>query len=71
MPERMSDQGEAVCMGMGNPKTRARELSALDEALEVFPGVSATAVTLHKEGVEHLEHGDVNVVPAWRWMLGA
>jgi hypothetical protein len=26
-------------------------------------------VTLFEEGVEHLEHGDVRVVPAWRWML--
>lgn len=56
---------------MSDSKTRMRELSSLDEALEMFPDVSAVVVTLHEEGVEHLEHGDVNIVPTWRWMLGA
>ena len=56
---------------MSDSKTRMRELSSLDEALEMFPDVSAVVVTFHEEGVEHLEHGDVNIVPAWRWMLGA
>lgn len=60
-----------VCVDMSDSKTRMRELSSLDEALEMFPDVSAVVVTLHEEGVEHLEHGDVNIVPAWRWMLGA
>lgn len=60
-----------VCVDMSDSKTRMRELSSLDEALEMFPDVSAVVVTFHEEGVEHLEHGDVNIVPAWRWMLGA
>ena len=59
-----------VCVNMADHKTRMRELSALDEALGMFPDVPATVVTLYEEGVEHLEHGDVRVVPAWRWMLG-
>ena len=28
-------------------------------------------VQLRDEGVERLEHGEVHIVPAWRWMLGA
>lgn len=60
-----------VCARMDEPKTRKRELLALDEALGMFPGVPAVVVTLYEEGVEHLEHGDVSIVPAWRWMLGA
>ncbi len=60
-----------VCVRMDDPKTRMRELSALDEALGMFSGVPAVVVTLHEEGVEHLEHGEVSIVPAWRWMLGA
>lgn len=58
-----------VCANMTDEKTRARELAALDEALAAFPGAPAAVVTLFEEGVEHLEHGDVRVVPAWRWML--
>lgn len=58
-----------VCLNMADEKTRTRELSALDEALALFPGVPATVVTLHEEGAEDLEHGKARIVPAWRWML--
>lgn len=58
-----------VCADMGNKETRERELTALDESLDLFPDASATVVTLSESGIEHLRHGDVRIVPAWRWML--
>lgn len=58
-----------VCVDMRDEHTRRRELSALDEALALFPDAPAAVVTLDESGVERLEHGSVRIVPAWRWML--
>lgn len=58
-----------VCLDMDDPKTRSRELAALDEAMAHFPGARAEVVTLSEEGEERLESGPVHIVPAWRWML--
>lgn len=59
-----------VCLSMDDEATRARELAALDEGLALFPGANAVVVTLSEQGIEHLAHGDVTVMSAWRWMLG-
>jgi hypothetical protein len=34
----------------------------------LFP--SATVVTLRESGAERTAHGEVSIVPAWRWLLG-
>lgn len=58
-----------VCLNMRDERTRTRELAALDEALSLFPDAPAVIVTLDESGVEHLDNGNVRLVPAWKWML--
>ena len=58
-----------VCLNMDDERTKAREISALEEAMLLFPGARATIVTLDKYGTEQTPHGDIRIVPAWRWTL--
>ncbi|MCP3960006.1 MAG: ATP-binding protein [bacterium] len=51
------------------PKTRQRELRALEQAMEETEIEHATLVTLREEGNVRLESGTVRIVPAWRWFL--
>ncbi len=57
-----------VTTSLRDPKTRAREVDALEEALRAGRAPSGTIVTLHE--MENLNLGDrpVRVVPAWRWL---
>ncbi len=59
-----------VCVDLSVPETRAREFRALAEAMEELSRPRATIVTLHEEGREAVEAGEIRVVPAWRWLLG-
>ena len=59
-----------VCLNMDDEKTRAREFAALDEALARFPDARALVITLDELGSQRVEHGEVRILPAWRWMLG-
>ena len=58
-----------VCETMANPKTRKRELAALQEAMRERQTKHALIVTREEE--EHLdtEEGIVDIVPAWRFLL--
>lgn len=58
-----------VCYDMSDEHTRLREISALDEALGLFPSAHATIVTLDEYGEEPTPHGDIRILPAWRWTL--
>jgi hypothetical protein len=55
---------------MGDGATRRRELAALEEAMGECGAASATVVTLEESGEERTAHGAVELVPAWRWLLG-
>ena len=35
----------------------------------LFPEARATIVTPSERGVESTAHGDIRVLPAWRWSL--
>ena len=58
-----------VCLSMDDERTKVREISALEEAMSLFPGARATIVTLDEYGTEATPHGDIRIVPAWRWTL--
>ncbi|MBN1945154.1 MAG: ATP-binding protein [Bradymonadales bacterium] len=60
-----------VCLDLRSPDTRARELSALVEAMEETGLEEGTVVTLDQDEVLSMSAGTIHIVPAWRWMLRA
>ncbi len=54
---------------MQNAATRNRELKALDEALNECGLDRAIVVTLDQDEKLKTDHGQVEIVPAWRWCL--
>jgi uncharacterized protein len=50
-------------------ETRARELKALDEAMGECGITRATVVTMNQEELLNTDHGRVEIVPAWQWLL--
>lgn len=58
-----------VCADMTAPDTRARELTALGEAMAGLGLRQATIVTLEETDTLAIPAGTVRVVPAWRWLL--
>ena len=58
-----------VSVDLANPKTRKRELSALDAAMEKYGIDEATIVTMDTEETVATEVGTIHVVPAWKWLL--
>ncbi len=58
-----------VSADLGDPKTRHRELRALEGAMTETRTERATLVTLHQEETVELAGGRVHIVPAWRWFL--
>jgi predicted AAA+ superfamily ATPase len=50
-------------------ETRERELAALREAQAEQPGCRAVVVTRDEESVVESPHGDIEVVPVWKWLL--
>ena len=59
-----------VSVDINAPKTRARELSALEAAMKKFGLGESTVVTMDTEERVETASGVVNVVPAWKWLLG-
>ena len=58
-----------VSADLSNPKTRRREMRALEEAMDERGIDRATLVTLREEGSVDLGGRSVRLVPAWRWLL--
>lgn len=58
-----------VSADTSDPKTRQRELRALEEAMTETEIDRATLVTLRDEGSVELAAGTVRIVPAWKWFL--
>ena len=58
-----------VSVDMSNLKTRRRELSAVEAAMEKYGINEATIVTMDSEETVEMESGVVRVVPAWKWLL--
>ena len=58
-----------VSVDLANPKTRKRELSALEVAMEKYGIEESTIVTMDTEEIVDTGAGTVNVVPAWKWLI--
>ncbi len=58
-----------VCETMAEPQTRKREVVALSELMEELRLKSGTIVTRNDEEVIEVDHGKIEVVPAWRFLL--
>ncbi len=58
-----------VCESMADPKTRKREIDALNDAMTELELKSGTIVTLYEEETLAVDSGTIEVVPAWRYLL--
>lgn len=58
-----------VSVDMGNEKTRAREISALQAAMSRFGLRESFIVTIDEEADVKLSTGEVHIIPAWKWLL--
>jgi len=58
-----------VCADMSSPETRDREVRALDAAMNELGLRESTVVTMFEDATIEVEHGRIDVVPGWKWML--
>jgi len=58
-----------VCETLAKPETRKRETTALNEAMGELKLNSGILVTRNEEETIQVEHGLINVTPAWRFLL--
>jgi len=58
-----------VCADASDPATAARELRALVEAGDIYPGAVSRLLTLTRDGAPASRPDGVNAQPAWEWML--
>lgn len=58
------------CETLADPQTRKRETTALIEAMAECGIKTGTIVTRNEEDQIRLESGTIEVVPAWRFLLG-
>ena len=68
----MPDGGRAliqVCESLVDPKTRKREVAALNQAMSVLGLREGTIVTRDEEETVPVDAGRIDVVPAWRFLL--
>lgn len=54
---------------MVDPKTRQREITSLNEAMAELEMRSGTIVTRSENEQIQVESGEIDVVPAWRFLL--
>ncbi len=59
-----------VCESLANPQTRKREVTALREAMTELALTAATIVTKNEEEQISVDGKTIDVVPAWRYLLG-
>ncbi|MFI4938294.1 MAG: ATP-binding protein [Candidatus Berkiellales bacterium] len=58
-----------VCESLTDPKTKSREISALNEAMLELNIKSAMLVTRNQEGSIEVQAGRIDMIPAWRFLL--
>jgi uncharacterized protein len=58
-----------VCESIANSKTKNREVAALNEAMSELQLSSGIMVTRNEEDRIVVDSGQINVVPAWRFIL--
>lgn len=59
-----------VCESLAQPQTRKRETKALTEAMAELGLKSGTIVTRYEDEQMDVEAGTIEVVPAWRFLVG-
>ncbi len=59
-----------VSESLAEPRTRKREITALSEAMAELSLPTATMVTRNEEEQIAVDGGTIEVVPAWRYLLG-
>jgi predicted AAA+ superfamily ATPase len=59
-----------VCESLADPQTRKRETAALSEAIAELGLKTGTIVTRNDDARIDIEAGTIEVVPAWRFLLG-
>ncbi len=59
-----------VCQSLAEPQTKKRELAALTKAMAEYGVKSGTVVTQNEEQQIKVDTGKIEVVPAWRFLLG-
>lgn len=60
-----------VCTDLGDPKTRQRELRALDAAAVDHPRATRRLLVLNRDGAVGVSAPGVTIEPAGDWMLRA
>jgi len=58
-----------VCESLAHPQTRQREVQALGEAMAELKLSQGTIVTRNEEAQIQVAAGNIDVVPAWRFLL--
>ena len=58
-----------VCESLAEPRTRKREVTALDRAMAELGLRVGTIVTRDEEETIPVDAGSIDVVPAWRFLL--
>ena len=69
---RLPDEGRAliqVCESLVDPKTRKREVVALNHAMSMLGLRKGTIVTRDEEDTVPVDAGHIDIVPAWRFLL--
>jgi predicted AAA+ superfamily ATPase len=59
-----------VCESLAEPQTRKREIAALSEAMTEIGLSTGTIVTRNEDERMDVEAGGIEVIPAWRFLLG-
>jgi predicted AAA+ superfamily ATPase len=60
-----------VCADLSSPETRTRELRALRAAAKAYPHAIPRLFVLDRDALVNLRGIDVDVLPAYEWMLAA
>lgn len=58
-----------VCVALDSPKTKQREVSALEAAMTKYGIAESTIVTMDTQEDIETPAGIVHVIPAWKWLL--
>jgi len=59
-----------VCESLAEPQTRKREAAALNESMAELNLKTGTIVTRNEDGRMDVEAGTIEVIPAWRFLVG-
>ena len=59
-----------VCVNISDPQTRKREIDGLMDAMTTYKLQEGIIITLDQEENLKLKNKKIEVIPAWKWLLG-